>query len=103
MTVSSKIRAMKSSTSSPICCIAEGLTADGAAPDDDDACACANAIYNAFSTVFTAWYEDKTLAFLQEDALAAADRRAISGAWRCSPTAPARRCSMPRYGTRCRP
>jgi hypothetical protein len=51
--------------------IAEGLTAEGAAPKPDDACTCANAIYKAFSDSFTAWYSDKKFAFLHEDALAA--------------------------------
>ena len=36
----------------------------------DEACACANAIYHAFSTVFVAWYDDKTLDFIHADALA---------------------------------
>lgn len=49
--------------------IAEGLTAGGAAPAPDDACACANAIYKAFSETFDAWYADKKFAFLHEDAL----------------------------------
>ena len=51
--------------------VAEGLTEEGAAPTPDDACACANAIYKAFSDAFTAWYADKKFAFLQEDPLAA--------------------------------
>jgi hypothetical protein len=51
--------------------LAEGLTADGTSPSEDDACACANALYHAFSAVFIAWYEDKTLAFLHADALEA--------------------------------
>jgi hypothetical protein len=51
--------------------VAEGQTAEGAAPTPDDACACANAIYKAFSDAFTAWYADKKFAFLQKDALAA--------------------------------
>jgi hypothetical protein len=46
-----------------------GLTAGGGAPTSDDACACANAIYKAFSDSFTAWYADKKFTFLQEDAL----------------------------------
>jgi hypothetical protein len=49
--------------------LAEGLTADGTSPSEDDACACANALYHAFSAAFIAWYEDKTLAFLHGDAL----------------------------------
>lgn len=48
---------------------ADGLTAAGNPPSEEDACACANALYHAFSTVFTSWYEDKTLEFLHGDAL----------------------------------
>lgn len=51
--------------------IADGLTSSGAAPAPDDACACANAIYKAFSESFTAWYADKKFAFLSQDALTA--------------------------------
>ena len=49
--------------------IAKGVTAANVPPGVDEACACANAVYQAFSTVFTAWYDDKTLEFIQEDAL----------------------------------
>jgi hypothetical protein len=49
--------------------LSKGLTAANAPPDPDDACACANAIYNAFGTAFSKWYEDKTLDFLRPDAL----------------------------------
>jgi hypothetical protein len=49
--------------------IAKGVTEANIPPSVDDACACANAIYQAFSTVFTAWYDDKTLEVIQEDAL----------------------------------
>lgn len=49
--------------------IAKGATAANVPPGGDEACACANAIYQAFSTVFTAWYDDKTLDFIHEDAL----------------------------------
>lgn len=49
--------------------IAKGLTAGGVPPTPDEACACANAIYHAFTTVFAKWYADKTLEFLGRDAL----------------------------------
>jgi hypothetical protein len=49
--------------------ISDGLTTGGKPPTADDACACANAIYHAFSSVFAAWYEDKKFAFLKETAL----------------------------------
>ena len=54
----------------------KGLTESGIAPSEDDACACANAIYHKFSAVFNAWYADKTLDYFQPDALEAliADR-----------------------------
>lgn len=52
--------------------LAEGLTADGVAPGEEDACACANALYHAFSAAFETWYEDKTLDFIHADALKAA-------------------------------
>jgi hypothetical protein len=51
--------------------LAEGLTSDGTSPSEDDACACANALYHAFSAVFIAWYEDNTLSFFHEAALEA--------------------------------
>lgn len=51
--------------------IAEGLTAGGDAPGEEDACACANALYHAFSAAFETWYEDKMLDFIQADALKA--------------------------------
>jgi len=50
--------------------IGQGLTAGGTAPDPDGACACANSIYHLFTTVFSKWYQDKTLEFMREDALA---------------------------------
>lgn len=34
-------------------------------PTDTEACTCAAAIYTAFSTVFQAWFEDKTLDHFQ--------------------------------------
>ncbi len=51
--------------------IDKGLTAGGVRPEDDAACACANALYHAFSTVFIAWYEDRTLEFIHAEALTA--------------------------------
>jgi hypothetical protein len=50
----------------------KGLTADNLRPTSAEACACALAIYTAFSAVFAAWYEDKTLTYSQSDALWAA-------------------------------
>lgn len=49
--------------------IAQGDTSGGTSPTQDDACACANAIYHAFSASFNAWYADKKFAFLHADAL----------------------------------
>jgi len=48
---------------------AEGLTAGGDRPSGADACACALAIYRAFSKVFDDWYEDKVLDYVHEEAL----------------------------------
>jgi len=48
---------------------ANGRTADGNRPTPDQVCACALAIYTAFSAAFKAWYADKTLAYNQSDAL----------------------------------
>ncbi|WP_230471162.1 hypothetical protein [Hymenobacter jejuensis] len=45
------------------------LTSDGTRPTETDACACALAIYAAFSEVFRLWYDDKTLLYIQPDAL----------------------------------
>ncbi len=39
----------------------KGLAADGSRPTQEEACACAAAIYDAFSAVFQNWYQDKTL------------------------------------------
>jgi hypothetical protein len=50
--------------------IAQGKTGDGTPPLPEDACACANAIYHAFSGVFTGWYADRKFAFIHADALA---------------------------------
>jgi hypothetical protein len=49
--------------------VSEGLTTGGVPPSDDDACACAQAIYHAFSTVFVAWYAEKKFTFIHADAL----------------------------------
>ena len=49
----------------------QGLTEGGAPPDEKETCACANALYHAFSTVFTIWYEDKALDYIHPDALKA--------------------------------
>jgi hypothetical protein len=51
--------------------ISEGQTASGASPTSDDACACANAIFHAFSDAFIGWYADKKFFFLHADALKA--------------------------------
>ena len=47
----------------------QGLTAEGVRPTDTEACDCAAAIYDTFSTVFKDWYEDKTLNYFQPDIL----------------------------------
>ena len=52
--------------------LAEGDTAGGVSPAEADACACAAAIYQAFGTVFSDWYRDKTLEHFHPDALQAA-------------------------------
>jgi hypothetical protein len=49
--------------------IAEGLTASNTPPIEADACACANAIYHAFSVAFMAWYATRKFVFLHQDAL----------------------------------
>jgi hypothetical protein len=51
--------------------IAKGLTADGVAPEESDACASARTIYHAFSGVFRGGYEDQALDYLHADALRA--------------------------------
>ena len=48
---------------------AKGLTEAGTRPDAAEACACALAIYTAFSEAFRNWYADKTLTYTQADAL----------------------------------
>jgi hypothetical protein len=50
--------------------IEHGLTTEGFPPDESAACSCANALYHAFSAVFTQWYQDRTLDFIHADALA---------------------------------
>jgi len=52
--------------------IAKGLTAGGVRPTSQEACDCANGIYSAFSLAFKNWYEDKTLDYIQADALESA-------------------------------
>ena len=49
--------------------ITNGLTDDSVKPVEIEVCACAIALYSAFSEVFKVWYEDKTLDFMQPDAL----------------------------------
>ena len=48
-----------------------GLTAGGVKPVEVDACTCATAIYKVFSGAFEDWYKDKTLDYIQVDALIA--------------------------------
>lgn len=50
----------------------KGLTAGGVKPAEKDACTCATAIYKVFSGAFKDWYKDKTLDYIQADALSAA-------------------------------
>ena len=49
----------------------EGIsfTKTGKRPTNKEACAYVLSVYSAFSTVFTEWYSDKTLVFIQPDAL----------------------------------
>lgn len=58
---------------------AQGLTADDTPPSDDDACDDAHMILDEFSATFTAWFADKKLSFLREDALAAAIAAQFAG------------------------
>ncbi|MDO8844131.1 hypothetical protein [Methylicorpusculum sp.] len=51
--------------------MAQGLTGDGERPDEEVACACASAIYQAFSQAFKIWYDDKTLVYFHDEALQA--------------------------------
>jgi hypothetical protein len=52
--------------------IQDGHTSGGAAPGEGEACACADAIYQAFAGVFANWYQDKTLQHFAPAALQAA-------------------------------
>jgi len=45
----------------------KGRTVQGAWPSEKEACSCALAIYNAFSSAFQNWYEDKTLTYFHAD------------------------------------
>jgi hypothetical protein len=47
----------------------EGVTDSGAHPETEEACACANAIYHAFSIVFGPWYEPQKFTFDHAEAL----------------------------------
>ncbi|MGZ8158746.1 MAG: hypothetical protein ACXWT4_08045, partial [Methylobacter sp.] len=49
----------------------QALTGDGEQLDEQQACACAIALYNLFSETFGAWYQDKTLHNFQPDVLKA--------------------------------
>lgn len=49
--------------------IAKGVTADGVAPEESDACVGARAIYHVFRGVFRGWYENKALDHQHADAL----------------------------------
>jgi hypothetical protein len=49
--------------------VSEGLTAGGEKPDEAEACACAQAIYTAFSGAFKHWYDDKSLDYIPPEAL----------------------------------
>ena len=69
MTASSKIRATKSSTNSPNYWSPRVSRREALRLTRIEACACANNLYHAFSTVFANWYEDKTLDYLHPDAL----------------------------------
>src|SRR5262249_20568623 len=51
--------------------LADGVTENGTPPSEDDACACANALYHAFSAFFMEWSGDETLTFLHQAALEA--------------------------------
>jgi hypothetical protein len=47
----------------------KGLTDANQRPTETEACACAMAIYTAFSDAFRDWYEDKTLDYIHPNAL----------------------------------
>lgn len=50
---------------------ARGLTLAGERPDDTAVCTCAEAVYHAFSEVFSDWYTDKSLTYWTGQALQA--------------------------------
>ncbi|GFO54787.1 hypothetical protein GMSM_17940 [Geomonas sp. Red276] len=52
--------------------VEKGKTSGGDPPAEADACACAQAVYQAFSELFSAWYADKTLTYFTPSALDAA-------------------------------
>jgi hypothetical protein len=58
---------------------ADGVTAAGTPPSSDDACADAHAILHVFSETFSAWFEDKKLSFLHDDAWLAAVTTLFAG------------------------
>jgi hypothetical protein len=58
---------------------ADGVTAAGTPPSSDDACADAHAILHVFSETFSAWFEDKKLSFLHDDAWLAAVTALFAG------------------------
>jgi hypothetical protein len=58
---------------------ADGLTAASTPPSSDDACADAHAILHVFSVAFSAWFEDKKLSFMHDDAWAAAVTTLFAG------------------------
>jgi hypothetical protein len=47
----------------------KGETGGGQPPTEQDACSCAEAVYKAFSEVFTAWFADKTLHYIDPASL----------------------------------
>jgi hypothetical protein len=47
----------------------KGETAGGRPPTEQDACSCAEVVYKAFSEVFTAWFADKTLHYIDPASL----------------------------------
>ncbi len=56
----------------------KGLTEEGIRPSEDVACRCSLAAYTLFSNSFAAWYEDKTLNFIHQDALNAVLEKVFS-------------------------
>lgn len=49
----------------------KGETAGGRPLTEEDACSCAEALYQAFNEVFTAWFADKTLHYIEPASLSA--------------------------------